>query len=99
MAQSALDHDLVRRVLRSVTTTRETAEEIQTRYTQLYPPSFFFKDKPSISLKNLKWALQVLAQEGYVREELTRFTDRVLKFDTKVYCLTQEGFTHTLRKK
>lgn len=100
MQDASIGNDLVRKVLRSMTDMKsETAEEIQDRYTKLYPPSFFLRKLPSISIPNLKWALGILVREGYVNEEVTRFIDYELERDTKVYHLTQKGRHFTLKKK
>jgi hypothetical protein len=99
MQEASMENDLVRKTLRSVGMKRETIEEIQTRYTALYPPSFLFKAKPSIDLRNLKWALNYLVECEYVAEEVTRFLDYELDEDKKVYSLTQKGLASTLKKK
>lgn len=99
MGQVSMDHDLVRKTLRSVTTKQETLEEIQKNYTKLFPPSFLFKKQPSISLPNLEWTLMYLEKEGYVHKEVTRYLDQELKDDTRVYSLTQKGLAYTLKKK
>lgn len=99
MGQISMDHDLVRKTLRSVTTKQETLEEIQKNYTRLFPPSFLFKKEPSISLPNLEWTLLYLEKEGYVRKEVTRYLDQELDRDTRVYNLTQKGLAHVLKKK
>lgn len=100
MQEVNIETDLVRKVLRSMTGTRpETAEEIQARYTSLHPPNFFLKGQPSISLRNLSWALRFLVSEGYVGEEVTRFLEQELDEDKKVYQLTQKGLAFRLKKK
>ena len=100
MQRASIENDLVRKVLRSVTESKmETVEEIQYRYTQLHPPSFFMRKMPSVSIQNLEWALRFLVREEYVRREITRYTDRVLKHDTPVYQLSQKGLAFVLKKK
>lgn len=99
MAQASLDNDLVRKTLRSLTFERRTLEEIQTNYTKLFPPSFLFRKSPSVSLPNLKWALDFLAEEEYAACEVTRYLEKPLKVDTKVYSLTGKGFQYLSGKK
>lgn len=99
MEPISMNHVLVRKVLRSVSTKRETAEEIQATYTRLFPPLFLFKKQPSISIHNLEWALAFLEKEGYVHKEVTRYLEKELKDDTRVYSLTQAGLAYTLKKK
>lgn len=94
-----MKNDLVQKVLRSVGTKRETLEELQEKYTKLYPPSFLFRGTKSITIQNLAWALKFLVQEGYVCQELTRFLEYELDRDTKVFTLTQKGLAYTLKKK
>jgi hypothetical protein len=100
MPEPSIETDLIRKVLRSVAGRRpETAEEIQARYTSLYPPSFLFKGKPSIAIRDLLWALRFLVQKEYVGEEVTRFLEHELDTDTKVYYITPKGLVLTLKKK
>ncbi len=97
--QPTLEHDLVRKTLRSLTMERRTLEEIQHNYTQLFPPLFLFRNTQSVSLANLKRALTFLVREGYVSEEVTRYLERPLKRDTKVYCLSGKGMSYLSKKK
>lgn len=94
-----MDNGLVKKTLRSLTLNRRTVEEVRENYNKLFPPSFLFRGKPSISLSNLEWALAFLVREGYASRELVRYLDKPLKEDTKVYSLASKGMQYLAVKK
>ena len=94
------DERFVFRLLTCVQEQQQTEEELRSRYVRMYPPSFLTRSIIGyISQEKISHALQILYSEGLVRRQLTRYTDRVLKKDTFVYCLSDKGRTSLLAKK
>ncbi len=99
MQKAIGNNTLASRVLRCVKSTQETAEEIRTRYLQLYPRSrILSKIAPPISIAEIEIHLKFLVSEGYVHREITRFTDRALPGDTAVFNTTQKGFAINVKR-
>ena len=99
MQKAIGNNTLANRVLRCVTSTSETAEEIRDKYLQLYPRSrILSKLAPPISLVEIEFHLQFLVGEGYVHREVTRFTDTALSRDTAVFNTTQKGFAINIKR-
>lgn len=99
MATLSMHNGLVNKTLRSVAMRKRTIEEVQEVFTKLYPPIFLFRGSPSVTISNLKWALAYLVQEGYVNQEVTRYLEKPLKHDTKVYSLSPKGVSYLSKKR
>lgn len=99
MQKAVGNNTLANRVLRCVKSTPETAEEIRTRYLQLYPPSRILgKFSRAISVAGIEVQLKFLMSEGYVHREVTRFIDTALSGDVAVFKTTQKGFAINIKR-
>mgnify|MGYP000875811244 FL=1 len=99
MATVSIHNDLIKKTLRSVMMQKRTVEEIQEAFTNLYPPVFLFRGSPSVTISNLTWALAYLVKEEYVDQEVTRYLEKPLKHDTKVYSLSSKGVAYLSKKR
>lgn len=83
-----------RRVLNCIGERWETFEEIKTKYSKLYPPTFALRllgKQESISIRELRVILTFLWKEELIVKEVTSYTDIPLEKETPVYRLSDRG--------
>ena len=92
---------LIRRVLRCIVESEKTKEEIFAKYLQLYPPSVFAKILTPVRKEEqqvqIDRSITFLVKGGYVKTEITSFTNRALRIPRVTYSATPLG-THELMK-
>jgi hypothetical protein len=89
-----------RRVLARVTEQKRTAKEIWSLYISFHPPTriakIFFQP---VSLLDVELALSRLLSIDLIKSDLTSYTDRPLRKQTKVYLISDTGRLFLSKKK
>ncbi len=80
-------------LLKSLSSERQTIEEIREIYLRRFPPSFLERKLGlSTSQEKIQKALAVLLERGLITRELTRFKEgKPLNVDTPVYFINSAG--------
>lgn len=92
--KKVIEDPFLNKVLRCVKENNRTAEEIRKKYIELFPPSFHrIRERlgVSVSVRSIEIALGRLTSANLVKRALTLYTDRPLKRETAVYCLSNKG--------
>lgn len=111
MITLSIEDEFVRRVIRCFGGKRFTKEELEEVYDRVYPLPKISISKHNLgrifrrsysynhTSVNVEQVLRFLCDGGYVKHELTYFTDRPIKDGVTIYFLTEKGNSILKKKK